>query len=174
MIPKRIDSKSLYKGKIFELFNEQFEHKGRTFGREFIRPYAQAIVVLPILPDGRLAFVRQFRAAAGADVLESVAGMIEDGESPEVAAFRELEEETGFSASKITKLGRSYASPGISSEVYHFFLAEDITKGSPHPDEDEELDLILLTPEELDEMIKSGQIVDTKTIAIWGLWRFIK
>lgn len=171
MIPRKLESKSLYKGKIFELFVEQYEHEGRAFAREFIKPFAQAVVILPILPDGKIALVRQFRAAAGMDVLESVAGMIEDGETPEVAAFRELEEETGFSASRITKLGRSYASPGISSEVYHFYLAQDLTKGDPHPDEDEDLDLVTLAPEELDEMVKSGQIVDTKTIAIWGLWR---
>lgn len=174
MIPKRIESKSLYKGRIFELFVEQFEHEDRVFAREFIKPFAQAVVVLPVLPDGKLAFVRQFRAAVGFDILESVAGMIDDGETPEVAAFRELEEETGFSASKITKLGCSYTSPGISSEVYHFYLAQDLTKGSPHPDEDEDLDLVILASEEFDDMIKSGQIVDTKTIAIWGLWRSLK
>lgn len=168
MIPRKLESKSLYQGKIFELYVEQYEHEGRAFAREFIKPFAQAVVILPILPDGKIALVRQFRAAAGMDVLESVAGMIEDGETPEVAAFRELEEETGFSASRITKLGRS---PGISSEVYHFYLAQDLTKGDPHPDEDEDLDLVTLAPEELDEMVKSGQIVDTKTIAIWGLWR---
>lgn len=171
MIPRKLESKSLYKGRIFELYVEQYEHEGRMFTREFIKPFAQAVVILPILPDGKIALVRQFRAAADMDVLESVAGMIEDGETPEVAAFRELEEETGFSASRITKLGRSYASPGISSEVYHFYLAQDLTKGDPHPDEDEDLDLVTLAPEELDEMVKSGQIVDTKTIAIWGLWR---
>lgn len=174
MIPERIESKSLYKGRIFELFNELYEHKGLTFAREFIKPFSEAVVILPILPDGRIALVRQFRAAAGLDVLESVAGMIDKGETPEIATFRELEEETGFSASKITKLGCSYASPGISSEVYHFYLAENLIKGDPHPDEDEDLDLVLVSPEELDEMVKSGQIVDTKTIAIWGLWRFSK
>jgi ADP-ribose pyrophosphatase len=174
MIPKKIDIKSLYKGRIFELFNGLYEHNGRTFTREFIKPFSEAVVILPILPDGRIALVRQFRSAAGIDVLESVAGMIDEGETPEVAAFRELEEETGFSASKITKLGRSYASPGISSEIYHFYLAQDLTKGAPHPDEDEDLDLVLVAPEELDYMIASGKIFDTKTIAIWGLWRSSK
>lgn len=171
MIPKKIESNSIFKGIIFELFKDRYEFQGKTFSREYIKPFAQAVVILPVLPDGRIAFVKQFRAAAGQDMFEAVAGMIDEGETPEQAAFRELEEETGFTASMIVKLGRSYASPGISSEVYHFYLADQLVKGDPHPDEDEDLDLAVVTPEDLDEMIKSGQIIDTKTIAIWGLWK---
>lgn len=170
MIPEKVSSEVVWSGKLFDIIIERFDD-GKVFQREFMRPNFEAVVVLPIKSDGKILMVKQFRAPLGRIMLEAVAGKTEHGETPEFTALRELEEETGYKAGKITKLGVAFASPGISTECFHFFLAENLTKTSQNLDEDEIVQVIDLTKEQLEAAIKNGEIEDSKTVAIAMFWR---
>jgi len=170
MIPKKISSDVAWSGKLFDIIIEQFDN-GKVFQREFMRPNFEAVVVLPIKSDGKILMVRQFRSPLGKVMFEAVAGKTEQGETPEFTVLRELEEETGYKAGKITKLGIAFASPGISTECFHFFIAENLTKTSQNLDEDEIVQVVDLTKEQLETAIKNGEIEDSKTIAIAMFWR---
>lgn len=95
------------------------------------------MAILPLFDDGTVSLVRQFRYPFQEVVAELPAGKLERGEDHRLAALRELEEEVGASCGRLTYLGCLYSSPGFSSEVLHMYLAQELTEGACHPDEDE-------------------------------------
>ena len=131
--------------------------------------FGQSVVVLPVMDDGRVLLIRQWRAAVGGWVLEAPAGRVEPGETPEQAAARELEEETGYRASRLVRLYTAYVSPGYSDEVQHGFVAYGLvrTRQSPEPDE-----VIRLAPVRPEEYLSSlaGGVADVKTVALVALY----
>ncbi|MBC3535774.1 NUDIX hydrolase [Megasphaera hominis] len=125
-----------------------------------------ACAIVPVTDDGKIILVRQYRYAAALAMLEVPAGKIEhDGESPDLCAARELEEETGFKAGDMKFLGFVYTSPGFCNERIYLYLATNLQKGEQHLDEDEFMNLEYYTPEEVEDLIDSNEIVDAKTIA---------
>ncbi|HOO96205.1 MAG TPA: NUDIX hydrolase [Caldisericia bacterium] len=166
----------LAKGRIFDFVRSTYgdENGEKTIRRDFIKTHFKASVVLAVTDDEKVVLVRQFRAPTGGDLLETPAGKVDEGESPEMAAIRELQEETGFVANKIDFLGKAFASPGISSEVYHFYLAKELTQSAPNPDPDEDLEIVEVPIARFESMIKEGEIADSKTIAAYGLYRLMK
>ncbi len=131
-----------------------------------------AVVILPVLPDGRLLLVKQWRRAIGRILVELPAGTLETHEPVAVCAQRELQEETGFFSHELISLGGFYSAPGFCSEYLHFFLALQLEKAPLAPDEDEAIDLLTLTLDEVWEMIRTGEICDSKTIA--GVARYVQ
>lgn len=123
-----------------------------------VHPGAAAIV--PVL-NGKILLVEQSRTAVGRKTLEIPAGTLEEGESPEDCAKRELIEETGFQASQWDKLTAYYPSPGYSSEVIHIFKARGLEEVS---DTEAELPLHYLDLKEVQARIRAGEIMDSKTI----------
>ena len=97
-------------------------------------------------------------------LFELPAGKIDPGEAPEVTAFRELEEEAGFSAGRLKKISEFYSSPGFCDEKIHLYLAEDLRPCRSGGDHDEELEIVSFTIPELMEMIRNAIITDAKTI----------
>jgi ADP-ribose pyrophosphatase len=143
---------------------------GRKSVREVVR-HPGAAVVLARHPDGRFAFVRQYRTAVAQALLEAVAGGLNPGEDPATCAARELREETGHAATRLVPLGTVYPAPGYTSESMHLFYADIDPKPAPlKPDEDEILATEWLTAAEIDRHITAGEIKDAKTIAIWHLY----
>jgi ADP-ribose pyrophosphatase len=169
---KELERKVLKKGLLFDFVRGQYMDEFKVT-REFIETNYSAVVVLPITDDKKVVLVRQFRAPTGYNILEVPAGKIEPGEEPSIAASRELTEETGMIADQITFLGKGYASPGISSELYHFYLATGISIGKQNPDPDEKV--VPVSMDMIDFVSKLGteEIIDSKTIAVYGLWRAI-
>ena len=137
---------------------------GSVVTREVIR-HPGAVVILPMLPDGRICLIRNFRVAVGKWMLELPAGTLEAGEPPETTAHRELMEETGYRAGKMTPLCSYFMSPGILRERMHAFVAEDLVAGSSAREAGELIDNQLLTLEQVDQLLRSQQIEDAKTIA---------
>jgi ADP-ribose pyrophosphatase len=143
---------------------------GRTGRRELIR-HPGAIAVLARVPDGRYVFVRQFRKAVEADFLEVVAGTLDPGEDREACVARELREETGHQALEIVSLGSVVPTPGYCDEAIHVFYARaDAEPGEQDPDEDEALDVVYLTGEEVEAVIRDGTLRDAKSLATWLLY----
>ena len=135
-----------------------------------------AVAILARDPDGRLLLVRQWRVAADRALLEIPAGTLDvhDGvvEDPDLAARRELEEETGYRAATWRKLAEFWTAPGFASELMHLYLATDLTPADDDrlgPDEDEHLELVRLTLDEALAMVDDGTIADAKSI-VGLLW----
>ncbi len=157
---KTIKSEQIYKGKVVQLRVDTVSvPDGRTKKREIVvHPGAAAIV--PLMNDGKeVLLVEQYRKAVESKTLEIPAGTLEEGESPEECAMRELIEETGFQASNLDKLVEFYPSPGFSSEIIHIFKASGLKKGS-----DAELPIRFVPLDELLTRIRRGEIKDGKTV----------
>ena len=124
-----------------------------------------AVVIVPILDDDHVVLIENTRATVGKTLIELPAGTREAGEPPEVTAERELAEETGYRCGKITKLMQFYASPGITDELMHLYIAQDLTAGT-HAREAAELIQNRICPwTEIDRMLDEGEFEDGKTIA---------
>lgn len=163
--PRILSSKTLFRGRVFELKRDRvIEPSGVTAIREFVE-HPGSVVVLPVLPDGRIVLIRQYRHAAGQSLWELVAGHKEPHENFLRGAHRELQEETGYTARRIRKLLEVFPSPGLLGEKMVIFLAEGLTKGKARPEDDEKITKRVVTLGEAKEWIRSGKIRDAKTVS---------
>ena len=155
----------VFNGLLIDIYHDVISlPDGREAVREIVK-HAPAAAVLPVDTDGKLIFVRQYRHAIKAMALEIPAGILDEGEDPAVGAARELEEETGKAAGKLTYVFKFYSSIGFCDECLSVYIAEDLTTTAQRPDEDEFLTIEKYTPDEAFQMILNGQIVDSKTTA---------
>jgi len=163
--PKVLSSELLFQGRVFALKRERVaEPSGLVATREIV-VHPGSSVVLPVRPDGRIVLIRQYRHAAGQSLWELVAGHKDRGESFAQGARRELKEETGYVARKITKLMEIFPSPGLLGEKMEIFLAEGLTKGKARPEDDEKITQQIVTLAQAKAWIRSGKIRDAKSIA---------
>ncbi len=161
---KPVSSNRLFEGKIINLRRDEVMlPNGRTATREVVE-HPGAVAVVPITKTGQVVLVRQFRHPVGRIILEVPAGKLDRNEKPEDCALRELAEETGFVANKLHKLTSMYTTPGFSNEVIHLYLAEDLVESDQRPDEDEFIKTEQYTPEQIRQMIRSGEICDAKSL----------
>lgn len=123
-----------------------------------------AAAILPIDNDGKIILIRQYRNNVDDIVYEIPAGGLNKDESPYDCAKRELEEETGYKAKNIVKLFSAYSSIGITNELITYYLASDLYLGKTNFDEDEYIEVIKFTTDEIIEMINKGIITDSKVI----------
>lgn len=137
---------------------------GAVHTREIIR-HPGAVVILPILADGRVALIRNYRIAVEEWLVELPAGTLEPNEDPREAAFRELTEETGFRARSMERLTWFCSSPGILDERMHLFLATGLEAGPTALEGGEEIEPLLTPWDEAMRMIRDGRIHDAKTLA---------
>ncbi len=158
-------SEQLLDGKLLKVFRDAVRlPDGGESVREWI-DHPGAAAVVPLFEDGATLLVRQFRYPPRRVFLEAPAGKIDiPGESPEEVAVRELEEETGFTARRLSPLGAHYPCVGYSNEVIHLYLAEELAEGTRNLSEGEHLEVERLPFAEAVERIYRGEIVDMKTI----------
>lgn len=161
---KQISREEIFKGVALHVVKDEILlPNGKRSVRE-ISLHNGAAAVIPILPDGRVVMERQYRYAHGRVMLEIPAGKLDTpDEIPIEAAKRELREETGAMAKKITSLGKIAPSPALINEVIHLFMAEDLSFGENELDEGEFLDIELIHLDTLYEMVMRGEITDSKT-----------
>ena len=137
---------------------------GHTAPREWIK-HPGAAAVVPILPNGDIILVKQFRYPVNKVTIEIPAGKLDvEGEDPVGCAHRELSEETGYTASTVKHLISFYPTCGYSNEYLHIYLCRDLTRGEKHWDKDECIEILEYTPDELIDLIMKGEIEDSKTI----------
>ncbi|MDO5015756.1 MAG: NUDIX hydrolase [Eubacteriales bacterium] len=131
--------------------------------REVVRHSGGAAIVA-LTDEQEVIMVTQFRLAIANVLLELPAGKLEKDEDPLLCAQRELSEETGYQAKNWKKLGAVYPTPGYSDELIHIFLARNLHAGKQHPDDDEFLRVQKLRLTDIDSYLKSGDILDAKTV----------
>jgi ADP-ribose pyrophosphatase len=169
---KVLRSKIIYTGAVFGIRRDEvIEPSGVRATREMIT-HPGSVVVLPVLPDGRIVMIRQYRHAAKQYLWELVAGRIDEGEAPRKAAARELMEETGYRAKKFTLFLDVFPTPGFLEERMYILLAQGLTAGEAHPEEDEKITVKHYTSKELEQMMRTGKLRDAKSIA--GLLYYFK
>jgi ADP-ribose pyrophosphatase len=155
----------LFRAKRFNIERvEQIMPDGSRHAREIVR-HPGAVVLLPLLDDGRICFVRNYRVAVQQTLIELPAGTLEPGENPAETAIRELAEETGYRAGRVEYVLTFCMSPGILDEQMHFFLAEQLQAGATSLDAGEDIQTLLCTWDESLAMIGRGEIRDAKTLA---------
>jgi ADP-ribose pyrophosphatase len=124
-----------------------------------------SVVVLPVLPDGRVLLIRQYRHATRQYLWELVAGRIDSGENVRQAAARELIEETGYRAARFRVFLDVFPTPGFLEERMYILLAEKLTPGEAQPEEDEKITARAFAPAALERMIRQNELRDAKSIA---------
>jgi len=155
----------IYEGKAFGVRRDELiEPSGVRTVREVVT-HPGSVVVLPVLPDGKIVLVRQYRHATGGYLWELVAGRMEPGEDPKTGAARELIDETGYRGRKFTVFLDVFPTPGFLEERMYLLLAEGLTAGKAEPEEDEKLTVRTYTISQLERMIRSGELRDAKSIA---------
>jgi ADP-ribose pyrophosphatase len=167
-------SKIIYTGPVFGIRRDELVEPGGVRTTREMITHSGSVVVLPVLPDGRVLLIRQYRHAARQFLWELVAGRVDEGESPRKAAARELIEETGYRAKRFRIFMDFFPSPGFLEEKMFILLAEGLTEGIAQPEEDEKIENRAYEREELEQMIQKRIIRDGKTIAgLLYYFRFI-
>jgi ADP-ribose pyrophosphatase len=163
-----VSSKVVFRGPVFSVVSQQVEEPDGVRVRRDLVQHPGSIVILAVDDSGKIPKVlleRQYRHAAGTRLWELPAGSLDPGERPLPAAKRELLEETGYSASKWTKVLYFYVSPGFLTESMQVFLATGLKKGKAQPEEDERIAVRFVPLQQAVRMAMRGKIIDAKTIA---------
>jgi ADP-ribose pyrophosphatase len=163
----------------FELVKTEIVYPGRAFTirRDTLRlpdghetgfdivAHVGSVIIIPLDDHGNLLFVRQYRHAAGLDLLELPAGTLDEGEAPEACALREIREETGMAAGHMEHLGGFYLAPGYSTEYMHVYLATNLHRDPLEADADEFLTVEFIPITRALEIARAGEMPDAKSLA---------
>ena len=165
----KLSSKIIYRGRFLDVRKDGVRlPNGKITTREWIQ-HPGAACMVPILPDGQLALIRQYRYPVLQEMIELPAGKLDPGESPEECAKRELEEEIGYKAGKLTYLTHIHPAIGFASEKMWLYLAEELEKTGENTDHDEFVELMHTTVSDAVNMVWDQRVTDVKTI-IGILW----
>lgn len=169
LVERLLEGSQVYRGHFLDVRRDRVGlPDGRTAHREYIR-HPGAVMVVPLLGDGRLVMERQYRYPMGRVMLEFPAGKLDAGEDPRACGQRELLEETGYSAGEWAHAGVLHNAIAYSDEGIHIFFARGLKRGEQKLDDGEFLELVTHTPQELDTLAARGELTDAKTL-IGLLW----
>jgi len=171
--PVLTGEEALFKGLRFNVVRRYYRKQdGGEFARDVV-VFPEAVAVLPVTGNVEVVLLRQFRAPLQDFIIEAPAGVVDPGESPEDAARRELEEETGYYPRILRKLGSFTPAPGYSSEVLHLYYAKDLEYRGIKPEKYEILEPFTLPLNEAIRMVYTGVIRDMKTALLILLYKDI-
>ncbi len=164
-----IQSEQVYRGRFLDVRRDEVRlPDGQTANREYV-VHPGAVMIVPLLDDGRVVIERQFRYPMGRVMIEFPAGKLDAGEPPLKCAVRELAEETGYRAREWARAGILHNAIAYSTEGIGVWFARGLTLGERHLDAGEFLDVESAAPDQLDQMARSGELTDAKTL-IGLLW----
>jgi ADP-ribose pyrophosphatase len=160
-----LGSETVFDGKIVRVrVDTVLLPNGDQAAREVVE-HRPAVVIVPLDSDGNAVLVRQHRYPAGQALLEAPAGVVEEEETPDDCAQRELQEEVGFAARDLRALGGFWMSPGYCTEFMYAYLAKDLVPSRLAADDDESINVERLPLSRIPKLIRVGEIQDAKTIA---------
>jgi len=160
-----LSSRRIYEGAVVKLRADRVR---MSTGHEVVREVVEhsgAVTIIALDGEGRVLLVRQHRHATGRALLELPAGTLERDEDPEACARRELEEETGFRAGRLGRLGGFFVAPGYCTEYIRAYLATDLQPGRAGGDDDEDIQVLLLPLAEVLRLAETGELEDAKSLA---------
>lgn len=171
LLEKVLSSQVVFQGRFLKIWRDDVQlPNGHQSFREYIK-HPGAAMIMPRLSNGKFLMVYQYRHSVGQVFLEFPAGKTDPGETTEITADRELQEEVGYKANKLTLLTYIHPVIGYSNERIDLYLAEELEQVPHHPDPDEILELVELSLEEIEEKIWKNEITDVKT-QIGAFWLF--
>lgn len=164
-----LDSQRVFKGRVFDVLSDRLEYADGSLHRVDVVEHAASLGVIATPTPGQVVLVRQYRHPVRAALWEIPAGVAEPGEDPLDGARRELREETGFTAGRLTKIGSFWTTPGFCSEVMHIFHAEQLVAGEPSFDDDERIEIGTFTLQAAWRLV-ADSVADAKTaLALYWL-----
>lgn len=169
MEEKVVGTTRVYDGKLVKVDKLTVQLPDEATALREVVKHPGAVAIVPLDTDMNVLMVRQFRIAAQQQLLEIPAGTLEPNEEPDLAAVREMREETGFRPNNIQHIGGVYPAPGYTTEYIHLYYATDLVEAPLEQDSDEFIDLVRMPLSEAIERVASGEIEDGKTVA--GLLR---
>lgn len=161
---KTMKSDKIYEGKILNLKVDTVELPDKKYSKREIVEHPGAVGIIAITDDNSLVLVKQYRKAVEDFILEIPAGKLEVNEEPRETAIRELREETGYEANKLTYITEFYTSPGYCNEKIHIFLAEGLIEVENSPEPGEFIEKNIISLDDLSKMLDRGEIMDSKTM----------
>ena len=157
------NDKVIYQGPLFTLHQFEVDINGKTFKRDVL-DHHKAVAIL-VVKNHKILFVKQFRYGIMQETIEIPAGLIDKGETPEIAALRELEEETGLGAKSMTLFNVLYPVPAYCNELSYFYIAEDLYPCKRDADLDEDIKIMWIDIDEVWEMLQNpNPPFDMKTV----------
>lgn len=168
---KTLASEAITKCLFWEAFKDKVELKNGKTGDYFYVKTRGCSMVVPVLPDGRLLLVNQYRYLSDRTSIEFPCGGLEENEMPLAGARRELLEETGYDGDDLAKIGSFFPANGFAKDECHVFLGLVQSVGQVALDDFEELEVIVRRPDEFEEMVRRGEIWQGHTLAAWSLAR---
>lgn len=166
-----LKSEPLFQGRAFKIRRDTLKTPDGNETKFDIVEHGGSVIILPIDADGNILFVRQYRHAAGMDLLELPAGTRDGNEPYDVCAAREIREETGMAAGKLERIGDFYLAPGYSTEFMAVFLATQLRHDPLEADDDEFLQVEKIPVKEAIQMAQRGEMTDAKSLAALFLAR---
>jgi ADP-ribose pyrophosphatase len=161
---KKVGSRTVYEGRVINVRVDTIEYKEKQINWEIVE-MGNAVVIVPVIEPDTFILLYQYRYTAQKFIWEFPAGRAEAGESLEVCAQRELAEECGYRAQRLKQSLSYYPSPGVITEKMYLYFAFDLYEQTDAlQDEDEIIETRVINRRQLDQMIRSGQIQDAKTI----------
>ncbi|RLG86095.1 MAG: NUDIX hydrolase [Thermoprotei archaeon] len=157
------NTKKVYTGRRFNVLRVLYRINGSQHIGEVV-DFGNAVAILPFTNDGKIIMLRQYRVAINKWIYEIPAGKVEESESPEETAVREMIEETGYRPGRLIKLITIYPSPGYSNEILHIFEARDLTYIGAKREEDELINVIVMDYNEALNRVLSEEVADGKTL----------
>ena len=154
-----------FQGKLITLTVEQRRLPNGYLARLEIIRHPGAALIIPFLNKDQIILIKQFRPVINSYLYELPAGTLGKNETPLECAKREIIEEIGYMAGKLTKVGSVYPVPGYSTEVITIFKAEQLTRKIRHAEPDEVISIALFRKSQIHRLFKSGKIKDAKTIS---------
>ena len=165
LVEEKISSEDIFDGNLLHVKRDTVKlPSGNEATREWIK-HPGASAVIPVTEDGQVILVKQYRYPIGRITLEIPAGKLDaPDEDPLYCATRELSEETGYEADRITKLTTVATTVGFSNEYIHIYAAEGLKAGKQHTDEDEFINVVKMPLEKAVELVLNGEIYDAKSV----------
>jgi len=154
----------LYYGRKIDLALQEVRLADGTIAEREVVVHRGAVALVPMVDADRVCLVKNERYAVGETLIEVPAGTLDEGESPDGTAARELAEETGYRAGRITRIGEWFVSPGVLSERMFLYLCEDLSPGPTHLQDDERLEPLVVTWDDALAMVHDGRIRDAKSM----------
>lgn len=165
---KTLKTETLVENKHVRFKVDDFETGEGVAGRYwYVENPGDAVAVIGQLSEDQFVLVREYRHLCKAVSLGHIGASIESGETPEAAAAREMQEEAGYRPGTLVRLGGQFSLPAISTEYVQVYLAQELEPVTPHPEAYEQIEPAILSAQEIDEAIRTGEVIDGITITAW-------